>query len=58
MDEEWLYFRWASQPADRLTLKSWIMEEMRKRGNEEKRKGGEEEKRKKGKDERRKDVKG
>ena len=42
-------FDWPpSQPADRLTLKSWIMEERRKRGNEEWRKEGKE---------RRKDVK-
>ena len=46
-------FDWPSQPADHLTLKSWIKEERRKRGKEERRNGGTEkggkEKRKGGK---------
>ena len=41
-------FDWPSQPADHLTLKSWIKEEMRK---------GRKEERRKGKEERRKDIK-
>ena len=43
-------FDWPSQPADHLTLKSWIKEERRKRGKEERRNG----ERRKGKEERRK----